>query len=368
MKHTPLYETHVKLNAKMGAFAGYDMPLYYSGGVVAEHEWVRSRAGIFDVSHMGQILIEGPGATEFLERLTPSSFATMPEGRARYTVMTNPQGGIVDDLIVTRRGPDKYFAVINAGCKDKDIAWIAERLPGDTVLTRLDDRALIALQGPQAEAVLREALHIDTEGMPYMWMIDTRFSGDTPLYVSRVGYTGEDGFELSMPANAAGNIWLHLSRHGAVRPIGLAARDSLRLDMGYCLYGHDIDDSTTPVEAGLSWVMGKNNTGFTGADRVLAQLAQGPQKLRVGIRLTEKGIAREGTQITASPGGPAIGSMTSGGFSPSLKQGIGLGYVEASYAAPGTPVFAEVRGRAIAADIVVPPFVKARTKSMKIAA
>ncbi len=367
-KFTPLHEAHKRMGAKMGEFAGYDMPLYYEAGVMAEHEWVRGKAGLFDVSHMGQIILEGQGAGAFVEKITPSSFGNLPEGRAKYTVLTNPQGGIVDDLIITKRGKDKFFTVINAGCKEKDIAWISENLPASVKLTRLDDRALIAIQGPQAEKVLRETLKIDLEGMPYMWLIDSKFTDGTPMFVSRVGYTGEDGFELSVPEDIADAVWVHLTRHGAVKPIGLAARDSLRLEMGYCLYGHDIDDKTTPVEAGLGWVMGKENKSFIGAGRVLTQLEDGVKRKRVGVQLKEKGVAREGVDILEAKAMSKIGTLTSGGFSPTLKEGIGQGYVDAAHSATGTKIFVSVRGRNIAAEIADMPFVKASTKSMKKAA
>ncbi|PJB71479.1 MAG: glycine cleavage system protein T [Alphaproteobacteria bacterium CG_4_9_14_3_um_filter_47_13] len=363
--HTPLHSTHLQMKAKMGEFAGYDMPLYYEEGVMAEHEWVRAHAGLFDVSHMGQIVLEGKGVGAFLETITPSSFKLLPEGRAKYTVLTNPEGGIIDDLIITRRGSHKFFAVINAGCKEKDITWITAHLPDDVTMTRLDDRALIALQGPKAEAVLRETLKIDTEGMPYMWLIDSKFVDGTPIFISRLGYTGEDGFELSVPADIADGVWLHLSRHGAVKPVGLAARDSLRLEMGYCLYGHDIDDRISPVEAGLGWVMGKENRSFIGAEKVLAQLEKGVERKRVGVSLTEKGVAREGAEILDSSGNK-IGVLTSGGFSPTLKKGIGQGYVETAYSLTGTKIFVNVRGRHIAAEIAAMPFIPAQTKSMKI--
>lgn len=361
---TSLHATHIKMKAKMGAFAGYDMPLYYEEGVMAEHEWVRAHAGLFDVSHMGQLILEGPEATAFVERITPSSFASLPEDRAKYTAMTNPQGGIVDDLIITKRGPNKYFVVINAGCKEKDIAWMQQHLTAGVKMTRLDDRALIAVQGPQAETVLRETMKIDAEGMPYMWMIDAKLHDGTPIYVSRVGYTGEDGFELSVPGDIAEGVWLHLSRHGAAKPIGLAARDSLRLEMGYCLYGHDIDDTTSPIEAGLGWVMGKDNKGFIGAETVLLHKEQGVTRRRVGVRLKEKGVAREGVEILGADK-QRIGALTSGGFSPTLKEGIGQGYVDPAHAEDGTQIFVNVRGREIAAEVAPMPFVPARTKSMK---
>lgn len=348
----------------MGAFAGYDMPLYYDDGVMAEHEWVRSHAGLFDVSHMGQVILEGSGVVSFLEKITPSSFAKLPQGRAKYTVLTNETGGIVDDLIITRLEEERFFAVINAGCKDKDIAWIKQHLPGDVDLTRMDDRALIAVQGPAAEAVLKAALDIDLTDMPYMWMTENHQWNDVSFHVSRVGYTGEDGFELSIPADGAESVWKALNAHDAAKPIGLAARDSLRLDMGYCLYGHDIDDQTTPVEAGLSWVMGKTNDGFIGAATVLQQKEKGSSRQRVGIKLLDKGIAREGALLLDEQGNE-IGAMTSGGFSPTLKQAIGQGYVPAAFAAEGAAIQVDVRGRHIPAEIHAMPFVPAKTKSMK---
>lgn len=364
LRKTPLYDQHVKAGAKTGPFAGYEMPLYYKEGVIKEHEWVRSQAGIFDVSHMGQVMIEGPGAAAFLAIITPSSYAAMQAGRARYTVMTNESGGIVDDLIVTRVGEERFFAVINAGCRDKDLDWMRGHLQGDVQLTRMDERVLIALQGPASEQVLRDVFHIDTEGMPFMWLLESKLPDGTAVFVSRAGYTGEDGFEISIPAGAAEGAWVHLNNHGAVMPAGLAARDSLRLEMGYCLYGHDIDDKTTPVEAGLGWVIGKNNTGFTGADVILAQHAAGPDKVRVGVELKDKGIAREGAEIL-NDSEEKIGILTSGGFSPSLQKAIGQGYVAAGYAEPGTKIFVRVRGRDIAAAVAAMPFMPAKTKSMK---
>ena len=360
MKQTPLHKAHKALNAKMGAFAGYDMPLYYADGVMKEHEWVRAQAGLFDVSHMGQVILEGPGVISFLEKITPSSFAALPHGRAKYTVMTNEKGGIVDDLIITRLGDRKFFAVINAGCKDKDLAWIRQHLPADVRLTTLDDRVLIALQGPLAERALKQVCGIEASDMPYMWLKEAALIDGTPVYLSRLGYTGEDGFELSVPAQKAENLWNEFIKHPGVRPVGLAARDSLRLDMGYCLYGHDIDDATTPVEAGLSWVMSRDNAGYIGAEHV----KQDPARRRVGVRLLDKGVAREGTKLLDNAG-KEIGLLTSGGFSPTLKESIGQGYVSSDKAKAGTKIFADVRGRRIAAEVADLPFVQPKTKSMK---
>jgi aminomethyltransferase len=315
---------------------------------------------------MGQALFTGAGVQRFFEKITPSSFGVAPHGRAKYTVLTNAQGGIIDDLIVTKLADDKFFAVVNAGCKDKDFAWMEKHLSADVKMDIFADRALIALQGPEAEQVLRDILHIDTEGMPYMWFMHNQLTDGTPIFVSRLGYTGEDGYEISVPEERAPGLWTQFLTHGAVKPVGLAARDSLRLEMGYPLYGHDIDDGTTPVEAGLSWIIGKDNTGFIGADIVRTQLEKGAPRQRVGLKLTDKGIAREGAEIVS--GGKVIGKVTSGSHAPSLNCAVAMGYVPATHAAPGTKLAVSVRGREIAAEIVPLPFMKARTKSMKLAA
>lgn len=363
MKRTPLHDAHKAAGAKTGPFAGYDMPLYYRDGVIAEHEWTRSQAGLFDVSHMGQLLLEGPGAMAFLSRLTPSDFTNAPDGRAKYTVLTNEAGGIVDDLIVTRMNERKFFAVINSGCKDKDLKWIGELLPDDVTLTRMNDHALLALQGPKAEQVLRDSLGVDASAQPYMWLESARCDG-MELLVSRLGYTGEDGFELSMRSEDAPEIWARLTGDENVRPIGLAARDSLRLEMGYPLYGHDIDDKTSPVEAGLGWVIAPDNKGFIGAETVLRHKEQGGSRRRIGVRLTGQGVAREGAEIRRADG-TVIGQLSSGGFSPTLKASIGMGYVDAPDLTDGDAILVTVRGRNIEAVIAPLPFVKAKTRSMK---
>ncbi|QQG36550.1 MAG: glycine cleavage system aminomethyltransferase GcvT [Micavibrio aeruginosavorus] len=356
---TALFDSHIAAGAKIGPFAGYDMPLYYKEGVLKEHEWVRSSAGLFDVSHMGQIYLEGAGVVPFLEKITPSNFAKAGTGVAKYTVMTNESGGIVDDLIITRVNDEKFLSVINAGCKEKDIAWIIDHLPADVKLVRLDDRALIALQGPKAEQVLREVLKIDASGLGYMRMMFI-----DGLIISRLGYTGEDGFEISVPEDRASDLWVKLLASQLVKPVGLAARDSLRLEMGYPLYGHDINDETTPLEADLGWVMGKGNEGFIGAGNVLGKTLK---RKRVGVKLTDKGIAREGAEIRNDKN-KVIGALTSGGHSPTLKSSIGMGYVDAAYANPGTKIFVTVRGNNIGAEIAALPFIPARTKSSKKAA
>ena len=356
MRKTVLHQSHIDLGAKMGEFAGYDMPLFYGEGVIREHEWTRAQAGIFDVSHMGQIVLEGPGAAAFLEYLTPSAFQSKTPGRAQYTVLTNEEGGIIDDLIVTRLSEDRFFVVVNAGCKDKDIAWIKSRLPPDLKFEYWEDRGLIALQGPEAESVLGKVLKTDFSGLPYMKAMEK-----DDLLVSRLGYTGEDGFEISLPKEKTQGLWQSLLNQKEVKPVGLAARDSLRLEMGYCLYGHDIDEQTSLLEAGLGWVIGKGNMGFIGAEQVFGQALA---HHRVGVRLLEPGVAREGAEIRDSDD-KKIGELTSGGFSPSLKQSIGQGYIESSMANVGQKVFVNVRGRNIAAEVVKMPFVPPRTKAKK---
>lgn len=331
------------------------MPLYYGEGVLKEHEWVRAHAGIFDVSHMGQVILSGNDTPRFLERVTPSSFSVSKNNVAKYTVLTNELGGIVDDLIITKLGDTKFFTVINAGCKEKDIAWMVRYLSGDVEIQILDDRALIAIQGPEAEKALAEVCDIFANDLGYMRMMETIFEGE-PVFVSRLGYTGEDGFEISVPSAKAQALWDALCAHSSVKPIGLAARDSLRLEMGYCLYGHDISEETSPLEADLAWVMSKNNSGFIGAEHVKT-----PKRKRVGYKLMDKGIAREGAEIRTMRD-EVIGAVTSGTFSPTLKEAIGQAYVPVEYSAIGTQFQVNVRGNNILAEVVPMPFIQAKVK------
>ncbi|MGB1077012.1 MAG: glycine cleavage system aminomethyltransferase GcvT, partial [Bdellovibrionales bacterium] len=346
MKKTPLTDSHISLNAKMGEFAGYNMPLYYELGVKVEHLWTRKNAGVFDVSHMGQVMIEGEHALDFIERITPSPFQKTPVNMAKYTVLTNEAGGIIDDLIITKLSETQFFAVINAGCKEKDIAWIQSQLPDSVALTHFEDRALIALQGPKAERILTETLSLDLIALKYMRMVKV-----DELFISRLGYTGEDGFEISVPAAYAPALWDRLLEHRLVKPIGLAARDSLRLEMGYPLYGHDIDATTTPIEADISWIMGKKlNQSFIGAEKVFEHINHGTERVRAGYTLTGKGVAREGAEIR-NLSDEKIGDVTSGGYSPTLEQSIGMGYIDPDYNQTGTEIFINVRGRNIEAVI-----------------
>ncbi len=355
-RSTALHSAHLALGAKMGAFAGYDMPLYYGLGVKKEHLWVRENVGLFDVSHMGQISLKGKGAQDLLEKLTPSSLGKLGINRIKYSVLTNENGGIIDDLMITKTAEDEFHLVINAGCKDSDIAWIKQNLTPEIEFTHYDDWALIALQGSGAQDVVREVLGIDLSDLPYMSL----WYKDYTMFISRLGYTGEDGFEISVPNDGAQDVWNKLIAHKTVEPIGLAARDSLRLEMGYCLYGHDIDANTTPLEADLAWVMGKHNNDYIGAKNVLK-----PTKKRVGIKLTGKGVAREGAEIRNDKD-EKIGELSSGGFSPSLNISIGQGYIPIEYAVAGTRIFVNVRGRNIEAQVAKMPFMPARTKKRNV--
>ena len=364
MRKTPLHQNHLDLGAKMGEFAGYDMPLYYDEGVMKEHEWVRSQCGIFDVSHMGQVIISGEGVAEFWERLTPSAFQPKVNGRAQYTVLLNEEGGMIDDLIVTRLSRDSFFAVINAGCKDKDIEWLKSQLPENLTFENLEDRALIAIQGQQAEQALLDVMKIDASDLPNMTLLEAVSPCGCDIYVSRLGYTGEDGFELSVPQDIASNVWNAFIKQDSVKPIGLAARDSLRLEMGYPLYGNDIDATTSPIEADIAWIVSKKTIGYFGYDRIQGEMAAGPSRKRVGIKLIGKGVAREGAEIRDMQDNK-IGILTSGTHSPTLKESIAMGYISTNYFEEGTGIQINVRGRNIAAQIVPLPFVTAKTKSMK---
>jgi len=264
MRQTSLNQIHKDQKAKMVEFSGYEMPVEYSLGMLKEHEWVRNdKVGLFDVSHMGQIIIEGPDSAEFLSKLTPSNFKIAKNNLAKYTVLTNETGGIIDDLIITRIADDKFFIVINAGCKEKDIAWIEKNLPPELTLTKLDNRSLIAIQGAKAEEILQNFIaKSNLSDLPYMNLGYFTLKNGNEVFISRTGYTGEDGFEVSIENSAAADFWLKLCQNEFVKPIGLGARDSLRLEMGYPLYGHDLNEDISPVEAGLSWVVSKTNNSF----------------------------------------------------------------------------------------------------------
>lgn len=370
LRQTPLTALHRELGAKMVAFAGYDMPVQYKAGVMKEHLHTRSDAGLFDVSHMGQVLIRHEagygGAARALEALVPVSLLGLGEKRQRYGFFTNDQGGILDDLMITNRG-DHLLLVINAACKQTDIALMEKGLP-DCEVAPVTDRALLALQGPRAEEVLAPI----AAGCEIMKFLDTGiFTSDYgELWVSRSGYTGEDGYEISVPEAEAERLARDLLAHAAVAPIGLGARDSLRLEAGLCLYGQDIDTDTSPVEAGLSWAIqsvrrrgGDREGGFPGADRILDELENGVARCRVGLCPDGRAPMREGTELfAAKEGGEAIGRITSGGFGPSLGVPVSMGYVPASHATAGTMLYGEVRGRRMPVTVSELPFVPANFK------
>jgi aminomethyltransferase len=364
---TPLAGLHRELGAKMVPFAGYSMPVQYPLGILSEHNWTRASAGLFDVSHMGQATLIGPDhatTARALEALTPGEFQALAPGRIRYTLLTTPEGGIIDDLMVTRPADPtedgRLCLVVNAGRKAIDYAHIAANLPADVRLEVADDLALVALQGPKAAEVL--ARHAaDTAAMGFMTAIRTTIDG-VDCHVSRSGYTGEDGYEISVAADRAEALVRALLAEPEVEAIGLGARDSLRLEAGLCLYGHDIDEATSPAEADLGFAIAKRRRaegGFPGADRILSEIEGGPARLRVGIKPEGRAPAREGTVIRDASG-VEIGIVTSGGFGPTAGGPIAMGYVPADYAALGTPVTLVVRGKDLAASVVALPFVPHR--------
>ncbi len=359
LKRTPLYPLHRSLGARMVPFAGYEMPLQYPTGILTEHLHTRAQAGLFDVSHMGQLQLSGTDPAIDLEKLVPGDLCGLGQMRMRYTLLLNGSGGILDDLMVTKLG-DRLFVVVNAATKDIDFDHLHAHLSPSVRIERLDDRALLALQGPMAATVMTRFAGGIAE-MPFMSAVETTLDGQ-PCLVTRSGYTGEDGFEISLAAEATAAVAERLLAEPEVAPVGLGARDSLRLEAGLCLYGHDIDETTTPVEADLAWTIGKNRreTGdFPGASIILTQLAHGPARKRVGIRPDGRAPAREGTAI-AVPDGRDIGRVTSGGFAPSLGAPVAMGYVDAAHATAGTGLSLTVRGSARPAQIVRLPFVPHR--------
>ncbi|MWB79236.1 glycine cleavage system aminomethyltransferase GcvT [Pseudooceanicola sp. 216_PA32_1] len=369
LKKTPLHALHQELGARMVPFAGYEMPVQFALGVMKEHLHTRTAAGLFDVSHMGQVILRGDSYEAValaVESLVPVDVAGLGLGRQRYGFFTAPDGGLLDDLMLANRG-DHLFMVVNAACKAADIANMTANLPGVTV-SEVTDRALLALQGPAAGEVL-EGFAPATATMRFMDVITTDLLG-VPCWISRSGYTGEDGFEISVPAEKAEVLARALLDDERVESIGLGARDSLRLEAGLCLYGHDIDTTTSPVEAGLNWAIqkvrrtgGARAGGFPGADRILAELAEGPSRLRVGLLPEGRAPMREGTPLfAAAEGGEGLGTVTSGAFGPTLGAPMSMGYVPRALAAPGTELSGEVRGKRLPARVAALPFVPANFK------
>jgi aminomethyltransferase len=343
----------------MVPFAGYEMPVQYPSGILAEHLHTRSQAGLFDVSHMGQLRLAGGDPAKALEALVPGDLLALSSRRMRYTLLLNEAGGILDDLMATRLD-DGFFLIVNAARKEADLAHLSARLGPDTRVELLEDRALLALQGPAAATALSDCCE-GIARLGFMTAMETMLAGYECL-VTRSGYTGEDGFEISVPAVGATAVAEMLLNRPEVRPIGLGARDSLRLEAGLCLYGHDLDETTTPIEAGLAWTIGKRRRaegGFPGAAVVLRQLAEGTVRTRVGIRPDGRAPAREDTPVVDTAGAK-LGRVTSGGFGPSVGGPIAMGYVDSRYATPGTALAVLVRGTARPARVVRLPFVPHR--------
>jgi aminomethyltransferase len=363
LTRTPLYDLHLERGGKMVPFAGYEMPVQFPSGIMTEHRHTRSRAGLFDVSHMGQVRLVGADAAAALETLVPVDIVGLGELRQRYAFFTNEAGGILDDLMVTNAG-DHLFLVVNGACKAQDIAHLQARIGGRCAVEPLQDRALLALQGPAAGAVMAR-LSPQTATQLFMTAATVELAG-VECFVARSGYTGEDGFEISVPAAAAETLARRLLAEDEVEPIGLGARDTLRLEAGLCLYGQDIDETTTPVEAGLTWAIqkvrradGARAGGFAGAGVILEQLAGGARRRRVGLRPEGRAPVREGAELTDETGRP-VGGITSGGFGPSVEAPVAMGYVTAEHATAGTLLNAIVRGKTLPVTVAKLPFVEQR--------
>lgn len=356
---TPLFDFHQAQGGKVVAFAGFQLPIQYKTGIKGEHLHTRAAAGLFDVSHMGQFLVTGADRVAALETLMPADIASLEPGQQRYSFLTNEAGGILDDLMVTNAG-ETLRVVVNAACKDADLKVMQAGLTGDAAVEVLPDLALVALQGPKAAAVLSR-FDPAAAAMAFMTGRELNLDG-VAAWVSRSGYTGEDGYEISVPADAAGDLAELLTGDERVAPIGLGARDTLRLEAGLCLYGNDIDETTTPVEAGLRWTISKRRReegGFAGADVILGQIADGPSRRLVGLRPDGAAPAREGTEV-ASKSGDIIGHVTSGGFGPTVDGPIAMGYVAAEHAAVDTEIDLMVRGKPRPGRIVKMPFAQHR--------
>ena len=360
---TALYDLHVELGARMVPFAGYSMPVQYRDGILKEHLHTRSQAGLFDVSHMGQVRLSGPDAAAAIETLVPVDIIDLPVGQQRYALFTNDAGGVMDDLMVANFG-DFLFVVVNAACKEQDIAHMREHIGGRCHVEVLSDRSLLAIQGPAAMLVMAR-LAPELAKMLFMSVAAVKLLGVECL-VSRSGYTGEDGFEISVPTSCAQALARELLRHPEVSAIGLGARDSLRLEAGLCLYGHDLDLTTTPVESSLLWALSKSRRaegpragGYPGAETILAQIGHGVQRKRVGLLPKDRVPVREGAELFDERG-ERVGRVTSGGFGPTLNAPVAMGYVQTSLAQPGARLQAMVRGKPVAVEVAKTPFVPQR--------
>ena len=355
---TPLYDAHLAASARMVEFAGFDMPVQYQG-VLEEHAAVRNAVGMFDVSHMGEITLEGPRALETAQRLVTNDLSKCSDGQAQYSALCNEKGGVIDDIIVYRFSPERLFICVNASGRGKDFDWMREHAgEGVAVSQRSDDWAQIAVQGPQAPKLVDSLCEPRVLDLAYYHFREATVAGVRGCIVARTGYTGEDGFEVFVPPTGARRLWDALLEKGVV-PCGLGARDSLRLEVAYRLYGNDMDEEHTPLEAGLGWIVKLDKPGgFVGAEALRKQKAEGLKRKLVGFKLTGKGIARHGYPVRASGSADHVGEVTSGTMSPILKEPIGLAYLPASLSGEGTAFDVEIRGKPVAAVVVRTPFVK----------
>lgn len=359
LRRTPLYDEHRALDARLVEFSGWEMPVQYSS-ILEEHRAVRTRAGLFDVSHMGEFGVEGPDALAYLQHLVPNDVSKLAISQALYTQLCQPDAGTIDDLLVYRLDENRYMMVVNAGNIDRDFAW-AEQQAGnfDVRLTnRSDETGLLALQGPEAQNILQPLTEVDLSNIRYYHFETGKVDG-IECIISRTGYTGEDGFELYCSSADVVKLWRNLLAAGKERgllPAGLGARDTLRLEAGYCLYGHELDEATNPLEASLGWTIKLNKGEFIGHDALATIKEQGLKRKLIGIEMVERGVPRGGYAIYAD--GRQIGALTSGAPGPTLNKNIGMGYVETAYAVPGTPISIDIRGKQTAAQIVALPFYK----------
>jgi aminomethyltransferase len=357
MKNTSLYETHVRLGAKMVPFAGFNMPVSYAG-IKAEHQAVREALGMFDVSHMGEFLVKGENALEFLQYVTTNDVAKLEDGKVQYSCMPNGEGGIVDDLLVYRMHAEKYLLVVNASNMEKDWNWLQKQNKWGVQMEDLSDNlSLLAVQGPKAVAALQSLTDVDLSAITYYSFQTGNFAGIEDVIISATGYTGAGGFELYIPNADASKVWEAVMQAGApygIMPCGLGCRDTLRLEMGYCLYGNDINDSTSPLEAGLGWIT-KFTKDFIDADKLQAQKAAGLQRKLVGFEMLERGIPRQHYSLHNETG-ELIGEVTSGSESPSTGKLIGMGYVATEHSKVGSAIWVDIRGKKLKAAVVKLPF------------
>lgn len=358
IKRTPLYDIHVSLDAKLTPFAGFEMPVRYSS-LSEEHMSVRNSVGVFDVSHMGEFFISGNGALDLIQKVSSNDASVLEIGQAQYTCLPNNEGGIVDDMILYRLGEKEYMCVPNASNIQKDWDWINKHNSyGATLRNASDDYALLAVQGPKAVALLQELTEIDLSSISYYHFVHGTLAGIPDILISATGYTGSGGFELYVPADKAKALWkaiFSIDTDIDVQPAGLGARDTLRLEMGFCLYGNDIDDTTSPIEAGLGWIT-KFNHDFVNSSFLAQQKQDKPTRRLAGFELTEKGIPRQGYEIISAEGA-VIGQVTSGTLSPMLDTGIGMGYIDVPHNKSGTNIFIQIRKKQVPAIVKRPPFV-----------